>query len=265
MIKIEHLCKEFKSSNPTLPINKVLKDVNLTINDGDFITLIGSNGSGKSTLQNVISGAYKPTSGNIFFDGLDVTNLKEFKRAKYIGRVFQDPNVGTIGDISIQENLALAFKRGEKRNLSWALKDEYNEIYNKNLAPLNLGLENRLNEKISSLSGGQRQSITLLMAILKKPKLLLLDEHTAALDPKTSKKIMGLTQTLVEENHLTTLMITHNMRDALKYGNRLIMLSTGRVIADISAEEKAKLTIDDLYDRFDAAEKENNFSSDLID
>jgi putative ABC transport system ATP-binding protein len=263
MIKLEHLCKDFESDNPSLPVNKVLQDINLTINDGDFITVIGSNGSGKSTLLNTISGSYKPTSGDIFFDEENVTSLKEFKRSKFIGRVFQDPNVGTIGDITIEENLALAFKRGEKRGLSWALKEEYKDVYDQHLAPLNLGIENRLNEKISTLSGGQRQSITLLMAILKKPKLLLLDEHTAALDPKTSKKIMELTKTLVEENKLTTLMITHNMRDALKYGNRLIMLSNGKIIADFSAKEKTKLTIEDLYNRFDEAEEDTTLSSNL--
>lgn len=263
MIKIKNLCKNFESNNPALPVNKVLKNINLTINDGDFITVIGSNGSGKSTLLNTISGSYNPTSGEIFFDDVNVTSLKEYKRSKFVGRVFQDPNVGTIGDISIEENLALAFKRGERRGLSWALKDEYKAIYNKHLSPLNLGIENRLNEKISTLSGGQRQSITLLMAILKKPKLLLLDEHTAALDPKTSKKIMKLTEDLISENKLTTLMITHNMRDALKYGNRLIMLSNGKIIADFSKEEKAKLNIEDLYDRFDEAEKDTSLASNL--
>ncbi|MFA6796381.1 MAG: ATP-binding cassette domain-containing protein [Bacilli bacterium] len=263
MIKLEHLCKDFVSNNPLLPVNKVLKDINLTINDGDFISVIGSNGSGKSTLLNTISGSYLPTSGKIYFDDTDVTQLKDFKRAKYIGRVFQDPNVGTIGDISIEENLALAFKRGERRGLSWALKEEYEKVYARHLTPLNLGIENRLHEKISTLSGGQRQSITLLMSILKKPKLLLLDEHTAALDPKTSKKIMELTKDLVEENKLTTLMITHNMRDALKYGNRLIMLSNGRIIADFSSSEKNRLTIEDLYDRFDKAEEDTSFATNI--
>ena len=262
MIKLVNLCKNFTSVNPALPVNKVLKSINLTIHDGDFITVIGSNGSGKSTLLNTISGQYQPTAGQIFFDQEDVTKLKEFKRAKFIGRVFQDPNLGTIGDISIEENLALAFKRGEKRGLSWALKENYKDIYMKHLAPLNLGIEKRLSEKIGSLSGGQRQSITLLMAILKKPKLILLDEHTAALDPKTSKKIMGLTDKLVKENKLTTMMITHNMRDALAYGNRLIMLSNGRIIADFSAEKKSHLTIADLYDKFDQIENDTAISMD---
>lgn len=256
MIRLEHISKDFETNNPSQPINHVLKNISLTINDGDFVTLIGSNGSGKSTLLNTIAGSLKPTFGRIYFDNKDVTNLKEHERAKLIGRVFQDPNIGTIGDISIQENLALALKRGENRTLKWALKKEYDVTYKKYLAPLKLGLENRLSDKISSLSGGQRQSVTLLMAILKRPQLLLLDEHTAALDPTTSKKIMGLTEQLIKEFNLTALMITHNMRDAIKYGNRLIMISSGRIIADIPQEEKEKLTVEDLYARFDKAEND---------
>jgi putative ABC transport system ATP-binding protein len=258
MIRLEHIYKDFETNNPSNPINHVLKDVNITINDGDFIAVIGSNGSGKSTLLNTIAGSFKPSSGRVFFGDKDVTDLKDYQRAPYIGRVFQDPNVGTIGDISIQENLALALKRGEKRTLKWALKKEYDEIYKRELTPLNLGLENRLNDKISSLSGGQRQSVTLLMAVLKRPQLLLLDEHTAALDPKTSKKIMELTERLISQYQLTSLMITHNMRDAIKYGNRLIMISDGRIIADIGPEEKSKLTVDDLYKKFDEAEGESS-------
>lgn len=252
MIELKNIVKDFDSANS---VNHVLKNLSLKINDGDFISVIGSNGSGKSTLLNIIAGSISPTSGQIIFDGEDVTKTKEHQRAHLIGRVFQDPNTGTIGDISIQENLAIALKRGERRTLKWALKKEYNDIYIKQLKPLNLGLETRLGDKISSLSGGQRQSVTLLMAVLKKPKLLLLDEHTAALDPKTSKKIMDLTEKLIKENNLTAMMITHNMKDAIKYGNRLIMISEGKIIADIKKDKKDKLTIDDLYAKFDKAEK----------
>jgi putative ABC transport system ATP-binding protein len=247
MIKLEHIYKDFETNNPNLPLNHVLKDINLTINDGDFISVIGSNGSGKSTLLNTIAGSFKPTSGHIIFNNEDVTNLKEYKRAKFIGRVFQDPNIGTIGDITIEENLAIALKRGKKRTLRWALKKDCRKTYIERLSPLHLGIENRLEDKISSLSGGQRQSVTLLMAVLKKPELLLLDEHTAALDPNTSKKIMDLTENLIKDNSLTTLMITHNMRDAIRYGNRLIMISAGCIIADVSGSAKQHLTVEDLY------------------
>jgi putative ABC transport system ATP-binding protein len=263
MIKLVHIVKDFATTNPQEPVNHVLKNINLTINDGDFITVIGSNGSGKSTLLNTIAGSFRPTSGQVFFGEKDVTNLKDYQRAPYIGRVFQDPNVGTIGDISIQENLAIARQRGDKRTLRWALKKEYDEEYKKALKPLKLGLENRLGDKISSLSGGQRQAVTLLMAVLKKPQLLLLDEHTAALDPKTSAQIMLLTEELIKENNLTSMMITHNMRDAIKYGNRLIMISNGRIIADIGNEEKSKLTVDDLYKKFDEAEGSASLKGEL--
>ncbi|MCI1735494.1 MAG: ATP-binding cassette domain-containing protein [Bacilli bacterium] len=263
MIRLEHIYKDFETNNPAFPIHHVLKDLNLTIQDGDFVTVIGSNGSGKSTLLNTIAGSLRPTSGKVFFDDKDVTDLKDYQRAGYIGRVFQDPTIGTIGDITIEENLALALRRGEKRTLRWALKKEYLDIYKEKLSPLNLGLENRMQDRISSLSGGQRQSVTLLMAALKKPKLLLLDEHTAALDPKTSKKILTLTDTLIKENNLTAMMITHNMRDALTYGNRLIMISDGKVIADIAREEKDKLTIEDLYRKFDEAEAEMTEEADV--
>ncbi len=263
MIRLEHVYKNFETNNPSKPINYVLKDINLTINDGDFISVIGSNGSGKSTLLNTIAGSFRPSSGEIFFNEHNVTNLKEHQRAKYIGRVFQDPNMGTIGDISIQENLALSLKRGDKRTLKWALKKEYDSIYKEKLAPLKLGLENRLGDKISSLSGGQRQAVTLLMATLKRPDILLLDEHTAALDPKTSRKILDLTEKVIYDNKLTALMITHNMRDAIHYGNRLIMISEGRIIADFTNEEKQKLTVDDLYAKFDEAEASSMQEADV--
>lgn len=254
MIELKHIYKDFKTTSTSHPVKHVLKDINLKINDGDFITIIGSNGSGKSTLLNTIAGYFKPTSGEIWFDNLNVTNLNENKRAKYIGRVFQDPTLGTIGDISIEENLALARNRGKKRGLSWALKKDYLEEYKKILEPLNLGIENNLNEPVSSLSGGQRQALTLIMASLEKPSILLLDEHTAALDPKTSKTIMNLTTKIVKENHLTTLMITHNMKDALKYGNRLIMISDGKIIFDATRESNKNLTVEDLYAKFEDAE-----------
>jgi putative ABC transport system ATP-binding protein len=261
MIKLEHIYKDFETNNTSNPINHVLKDLNLVIKDGEFVTLIGSNGSGKSTLLNTIAGSFPPTSGSIYFGKEDVTNLSESKRASYIGRVFQDPTLGTIGDISIEENLAIAYKRGERRHLVWAFKKELRDLYIAKLKPLDLGLEGRLNDRMSSLSGGQRQAVTLLMATLKRPEILLLDEHTAALDPATSKKILTLTQSLIEENHLTALMITHNMKDAIKYGNRLIMLSNGKVIADIAGKKKESLTTDELYAKFEKAESKEKDDS----
>lgn len=255
MIELKHIYKDFATTSKTNPINHVLKNISIKINDGDFITIIGSNGSGKTTLLNTIAGHFKPTKGKIYFDDLDATNLKEHQRAKFVGRVFQDPTIGTIGSISIEENLALARIRGQKRKFIWALKKDYIPDYNKLLKPLDLGIEKAIKEPVSSLSGGQRQALTLVMATLQKPKVLLLDEHTAALDPKTSKKIMDLTTRLVEENNLTTLMITHNMRDALKYGNRLIMISDGKIIFDGDKKAKSKLTVDDLYKKFDEAER----------
>lgn len=256
MIKLVHIHKDFETDNPVNPVNHVLKDINLTIEDGEFVTLIGSNGSGKSTLLNTIAGSFPPTQGSIFFNDEDVTKLPEHKRASYIGRVFQDPTLGSIGDISLEENLAIAFKRGEKRSLKWAFNKERRELYVSKLKPLGLSLEGRLSDKMKSLSGGQRQAVTLLMATLKRPEILLLDEHTAALDPSTSLKILSLTKSLIEENHLTALMITHNMKDAIRYGNRLIMLSDGKIIADIKGKEKENLTVDDLYSKFEKAEGE---------
>lgn len=254
MIELKNINKDFETTSMTNHIKHILKNINIKINDGDFITIIGSNGSGKSTLLNTISGYFAPTSGKILFNNINVTHLNENKRAKYIGRVFQDPTLGTIGDISIEENLALARKRGEKRTLSWALKKNYLKEYEKILSPLNLGIEKNFSEPVSSLSGGQRQALTLIMATLKKPQILLLDEHTAALDPKTSKLILNLTDKIVKDNNLTTLMVTHNMKDALKFGNRLIMISDGKIILDANKEEKSKLTVDDLYKKFELAE-----------
>lgn len=254
MIELKNVYKDFATQSTTTPIKHVLKNINLKINDGDFIMIIGSNGSGKSTLLNTIAGHFRPTSGEILFNNVDVTHLHENKRAKYIGRVFQDPTLGTISDISIEENLALARKRGKKRTLSWALKKDYIKEYEEILKPLNLGIEKNLHEPVSSLSGGQRQALTLIMATLQKPDILLLDEHTASLDPKTSKIILKLTDEIVKKDNLTTLMITHNMKDALKFGNRLIMISDGKIIFDACEEEKSKLTVEDLYKKFEEAE-----------
>lgn len=238
-----------------------LNSLNLTINDGDFITVIGGNGAGKSTLMNAITGVYAPTSGEVILDGEKIDHLKEHKRAKYFGRVFQDPMMGTAADMQIDENLALAKRRGKFRGLSWGVTKAEREEYRELLKVLGLGLENRLTSKVGLLSGGQRQALTLLMASLVKPKMLLLDEHTAALDPKTAAKVLEITENIVKENKLTTLMITHNMRDAIKYGNRLIMLHEGRVIIDVCGEEKTKLTVEDLLEMFSRASG-NEFSND---
>lgn len=212
-------------------------DLSLTLNDGDFCTVIGGNGAGKSTLLNAVSGVYIPDEGTIELNGADVTRMSEFRRAKFIGRVFQDPMKGTAGGMQLEENLLLASRRGESRRLKWAFSDGDHEKYREMVARLDLGLEDRLGTRIDLLSGGQRQAVTLLMATLKKPDILLLDEPTAALDPKTADKVLKITDEIVSEQHLTTLMITHNMRDALRYGNRLIMMNSGRIIADYAEEE----------------------------
>lgn len=252
MLEIKNLTKIFNLDQAPEFQKLALDNVSITIEDGDFVTIIGGNGSGKSTLMNMISGAYAPTSGSIIIDGVDVTNEPEYKRAKYLGRVFQDPMMGTASNMSIMENLELAIRRGDKRTLRWGFKKENEELFRKTLEGLHLGLEDRLNHKVGLLSGGQRQAVTLVMATLKKPKLLLLDEHTAALDPKTASKVLDLTCKVVEENKLTTLMITHNMRDAIKYGNRIIMLDSGHIILDIKGEEKKNLTIEQLLKKFDS-------------
>lgn len=249
MLKIEHLYKTFNAG--TINEKKALQDLSLTINDGDFITVIGGNGAGKSTLLNMISGVYTADMGKIVLDDIDITSLKENKRAKYLGRVFQDPMMGTAANMSIVENLALAYLRGKPRTLGWAIGKNEKEIYVEALSRLDLGLETRLNSKVGLLSGGQRQAITLLMATLIQPKLLLLDEHTAALDPKTAKKVLELTQEITTESSITTIMITHNMRDAIKYGNRLIMMSNGNIIYDVSGAEKANLKVEDLMRKFE--------------
>ena len=251
MLKLSHVKKTFNKG--TVTEKRALTGVDLTLNDGDFVTVIGGNGAGKSTLLNMIAGVYPLDSGVIELDGTDISRLSESQRAKYLGRVFQDPMRGTAADMQIAENLALAKRRGQRRGLSWGVtkaeKDEYVEL----LKRLGLGLDTRLNAKVGLLSGGQRQALTLLMATLTKPRLLLLDEHTAALDPKTAAKVLALSDQIVQENRLTTLMITHNMKDAIAHGNRLIMMDAGRVVVDISGEEKKKLTVPDLLALFSSA------------
>jgi putative ABC transport system ATP-binding protein len=230
--------------------------LNLEIEEGEWVTIIGGNGSGKSTLMNVISGVHQLDSGSIYIDGEDVTKLPEHKRAKYLGRVFQDPNMGTAGMISIEENMSIASRRMRKNTLKWGFHKDERKKYYEMIKSLNLGLEDRLLQKVGLLSGGQRQAITLLMASMNNPNLLLLDEHTAALDPKTAAKVLDITKRIVEANNLTTLMITHNMKDAIAIGNRLIMLNNGRVILDIKGEDKKKLTVDDLLHKFAEASGE---------
>ena len=251
MLEISHISKTF---NPgTINEKKALVDVSFTLNDGDFCTVIGGNGAGKSTIMNAVSGVWPVDTGSIKIDGIDVTTLPEHKRAKYLGRVFQDPMTGTAGDMRIDENMALAARRGKKRGLKWGVSRAERERYREELAKLDLGLENRLTAKVGLLSGGQRQALTLLMATLQKPHLLLLDEHTAALDPKTAAKVLAATDRIVNEGHLTTLMVTHNMRDAIAHGNRLIMMSNGQIIYDVQGEEKKKLHVEDLLHKFEEA------------
>ena len=248
MLKITDLHKTF---NPgTINEKTALDGLNLELKDGDFVTVIGGNGAGKSTLLNAISGVWKPDCGTIEIDGVDVTNMPEYKRAQFLGRVFQDPMMGTSPDMEIAENLAIASKRGQKRRLVRGVRKADREHYRELLATLDLGLEERLTTKVGLLSGGQRQAVTLLMASMNQPKLLLLDEHTAALDPKTAAKVLEITDRIVNENKLTTLMITHNMRDAIAHGNRLIMMNDGHVVVDVEGEEKKKLTVEDLLNLF---------------
>lgn len=252
MLKIEGLTKVFNVGGPISNEKIALYKLNLELNEGDFVTVIGGNGSGKSTLMNMISGVFKPDEGHIFIDDVEVTHLPEYKRAAFLGRVFQDPMLGTASNMSIFENMSLALRRGKPRGFRWGFKHREGDFFQEKLTSLGLGLEDRLETKISLLSGGQRQAITLLMSTLNNPKLLLLDEHTAALDPKTAQIVLNITEQVVMENHLTTLMITHNMRDAIRYGNRLIMMNNGKIIFDISGEEKKKLTVDSLLKRFEA-------------
>ena len=248
MLEIKEIWKTFNAG--TVNEKQALRGVSLTLNDGDFCTVIGGNGAGKSTMLNAVAGTFPVDAGTISIGGTDVTHLPEFKRAKFIGRVFQDPMMGTAPTMQIIENLALAARRGQNRGLKWGITKAEKERYQELLHGLDLGLEDRLTSKVGLLSGGQRQALTLLMASLRKPKLLLLDEHTAALDPATAAKVLELSDQIVEENGLTALMITHNMTDAIKHGNRLIMMDQGRIILDIEGEDKKHLTKKDLMDKF---------------
>ena len=251
MLEIKNIFKTFNSG--TINEKRALNGVSLTLNDGDFVTIIGGNGAGKSTLMNAIAGVFGVDAGSILIDGVDVTNLPEYKRAKYIGRVFQDPMMGTAATMQIEENLALAARRGAKRTLRSGITKAEREKYREQLKILDLGLENRMTAKVGLLSGGQRQALTLLMATLKKPKLLLLDEHTAALDPKTAEKVLDATERIVAKDRLTTVMITHNMRDAIAHRNRLIMMYDGNILIDVSGEEKRSLTVEQLLALFSKA------------
>ena len=251
MLEIRDIYKTF---NPgTINEKRALRGVSLTLEDGDFVTVIGGNGAGKSTMLNAVAGTIQVDTGSILLDGKDITRLPEYKRAAYLGRVFQDPMMGTAATMQIEENLAMADRRGKRRTLRRGITAADRERYIEQLKVLDLGLEERMTTKVGLLSGGQRQALTLLMATLQKPELLLLDEHTAALDPKTAAKVLEATQRIVEKEHLTTMMITHNMRDAIAYGNRLIMMYNGHVAVDVSGEEKKKLTVEQLLSLFSKA------------
>ena len=249
MLKIDNIRKVF---NPGTINEKVALDgVNLTLEEGEFVTVIGGNGAGKSTTLNAVAGVWPVDSGKIYIGGEDVTKLSEHRRARYLGRVFQDPMTGTATTMSIEENMAIAARRGKSRGLSWGITKAERERYHELLKELDLGLEDRMTSKVGLLSGGQRQAVTLLMASLQKPKLLLLDEHTAALDPKTAAKVLEISDKIISENHLTAMMVTHNMKDAIAHGNRLIMMHEGKVILNIAGEEKKKLTVSDLLHQFE--------------
>ena len=253
-----------KTFNPRTVNEKIALDhVSVHLEDGDFVTVIGGNGAGKSTMLNAIAGVWPIDQGSIVIDGQEITHLPEHRRAPLLGRVFQDPMTGTAATMQIEENLALAARRGQRRSLRVGITREERAVYRDKLAALGLGLEDRMTAKVGLLSGGQRQALTLLMATLKKPKLLLLDEHTAALDPRTAAKVLELSERIVKENGLMTLMVTHNMRDAIRYGNRLIMMNEGRIILDIAGEEKKRLTVETLMDAFAQASGEA-FSNDRI-
>lgn len=243
-----------KTFNPgTINEKTALDGLNLQLENGDFVTIIGGNGAGKSTALNAIAGVWPVDCGSIIIGGTDVTSLPEHKRAKFLGRVFQDPMTGTAATMSIEENMAIAARRGKRRTLKWGVAKEEKDRYMGMLKTLDLGLEDRLTSKVGLLSGGQRQAVTLLMASLQKPNLLLLDEHTAALDPKTAAKVLALSDKIIEENHLTAMMVTHNMKDAITHGNRLIMMHEGRIIYDVRGEEKKSLHVSDLLSKFEEA------------
>ena len=262
MLQIMDVFKTFNAG--TINEKVALKGVNLHLKPGDFVTVIGGNGAGKSTLLNSVAGVFPVDEGKILIDGVDVTTLPEYKRAKFIGRVFQDPMMGTAATMQIEENLALAARRGKFRGLGAGINKAEREMYKEELKILGLGLEDRMTAKVGLLSGGQRQALTLLMATLQKPKLLLLDEHTAALDPKTAAKVLEVTQRIVERDNLTTLMITHNMRDAIAYGNRLIMMYDGVVLLDVSGEEKKNLTVEQLLALFTKASGSNEANDKML-
>ena len=248
MLELKNLYKTFNAG--TVNEKRAIDGLDLTLEDGDFVTIIGGNGAGKSTTLNLIAGVFPADQGSIILDGVDITRLPEHKRAKYLGRVFQDPMMGTAATMGIEENLALANRRGQRRTLRPGITAQEREKFRKQLAALGLGLEGRMTSKVGLLSGGQRQALTLLMATLKKPRLLLLDEHTAALDPKTADKVLQITEEIVARDKLTTLMVTHNMKHAIQYGNRLIMMDAGKVVVDIRGEEKKNLTVRDLLEKF---------------
>ncbi|HHW90256.1 MAG TPA: ABC transporter ATP-binding protein [Clostridiales bacterium] len=249
MLSINNISKTFNIG--TINEKQALDGVNLFVNEGDFITVIGGNGAGKSTLLNIIAGVYMADDGELILDGDNITKKPEYKRAQYFGRVFQDPLMGTAASMEIQENLALAYRRGQFRGLNWAITPKEKQLYEEQLKRLGLGLESRMTTKVGLLSGGQRQALALLMAILKKPKMLLLDEHTAALDPNTAQIVQHLTLELTQESKITTLMITHNMKDAIKYGNRLIMMHEGKIIYEAEGAEKQSLKVEDLLKKFE--------------
>lgn len=250
MLKLVDIKKTFNQDLAPEDLKIALKDINLHIKEGEFVTIIGSNGSGKSTLFNIVNGSLQPDYGSVLIAGKDVTKLKDHQRAKHIGIVFQDPLSGTAANMTILENLLLANMKQRRKRLRWAFNRDLNDLFVKELEKLNLGLETRINQKIGVLSGGQRQAVTLLMAIIKMPKVLLLDEHTAALDPKTAQVVLKLTDSIVKENNLTTIMITHNLKEALEYGNRLIMLAEGEIVLDLKNEEKQSMTLEKLVKVF---------------
>ena len=261
MLLLENVEKTFNRG--TINEKKALNGLNLSMKDGDFVTVIGGNGAGKSTMMNMIAGVYPIDKGKVILNGENISRWSEHKRARFLGRVFQDPMTGTAADMEIQENLALAYRRGKRRGMRWAITKDEKEKYRESLKVLGLGLENRMTSKVGLLSGGQRQALTLLMATLRQPDLLLLDEHTAALDPKTAAKVLEITEQIVAENHLTTIMITHNMKDAIRMGNRLVMMHDGRIIYDVSGEEKKNLKVSQLLEKFEQAAGEE-FANDRM-
>lgn len=248
MLQLKGIYKTFNAG--TVNEKRAIDNLNLTLEDGDFVTIIGGNGAGKSTTLNLIAGVYPVDAGMIHLNGYDLTNLPEHKRARFLGRVFQDPMMGTAATMGIEENLALAYRRGQKRGLGSGITNEERELYCEKLATLGLGLENRMTSKVGLLSGGQRQALTLLMATLVTPKLLLLDEHTAALDPATAEKVLDLTKSIVAEKKITCLMVTHNMHQALELGNRTLMMDAGRIVFDVKGEARSRMTVDDLLEKF---------------